>query len=60
MARRMGQMAIVNRATRITGAKEVIVDAAFGFAFNQSSSGGRKPPIVVRDVRVQKNDTGKI
>ena len=53
-------MAMVNSATRMTGAREVMVEAAFGFAFSQSSSCGMKPPMVVSDVRVQKNDTGKI
>lgn len=59
-ASRMGQMAMVRSATKMTGAREVIVDAAFGLAFNHFSNGGRKPPIVVSDVRVQKKDTGKI
>lgn len=60
IASKMGQIAMVSNATRMTGARDVMVDAAFGFAFSQSSSCGIKPPMVVKDVRVQKNDTGKI
>lgn len=56
----MGQIAIVNSATRMTGAKEVIVDAAFGLASSHCCRSGIKPPMVVRDVRVQKKETGKI
>jgi hypothetical protein len=56
----MGQMAIVSNAVKITGAREVIVVAEFGLASNHFWRGGRTLPIELRDVRVQKNDTGKI
>jgi hypothetical protein len=60
MTSRMGHIAIVNRATRITGAREVMADAESGFASNQDLSCGRKPAMLVRDVKAQKRDTGKI
>jgi hypothetical protein len=48
------------RATRMTGASEVMADAALGFALSQSAKGGRKPAMLVRLVRVQKIEMGKI
>lgn len=59
-ASKMGQMAIVSSATRITGANDVMVEAAFGLASSQACNAGMKPPIVVREVSVQKKETGKI
>lgn len=44
----------------MTGARDVIEDAAFGFLSSHCLSGGRKPPILSREVREQNNDTGKI
>ena len=57
---RMGQIAIVSRAIRMTGAREVIDLAALGLASSHVLSGARNLPIVSKDVRVQKNETGKI
>jgi hypothetical protein len=44
----------------MTGARDVMEDAAFGFLSSHCLSGGRKPPILSREVREQNNDTGKI
>jgi hypothetical protein len=60
MTSKMGQMAIVSRATRITGTREVIADAAFGFASSQSRNCGKKPAMLVKDVNAQSRETGKI
>jgi hypothetical protein len=38
----------------------VMADAALGFALSQSAKGGRKPAMLVRLVRVQKIEMGKI
>jgi hypothetical protein len=51
---------MVKSATRMTGASEVMDDTAFGFASSHFLSAGTKSPIVVRDVKVQKKETGKI
>ena len=58
--RRIGQIAIVSRATKMTGARDVIVSAEFGFAASHFWRGGRKPPILDREVKEQKSPTGKI
>ena len=43
MSSKIGQIQIVRRATRITGARDVIADAALGWAFRKSCSGFMKP-----------------
>lgn len=44
----------------MTGASEVMADAALGLALSQSAKGGRNPAMLVRLVRVQKIEMGKI
>jgi hypothetical protein len=53
-------MAIVSKATKMTGARDVIVVAELGFASSHFRRGGRKPPILDKEVREQKSPTGKI
>jgi hypothetical protein len=60
MSNNSGQMQSVSSATKMTGASEVIADAALGFALSQFAREGMKPAILVRLVRVQKREIGKI
>lgn len=60
MTNKIGQMVIVKRATSMTGANEVIADAAFGLLSNHALSGGKNPAILDKDVKAQSNETGKI
>jgi hypothetical protein len=60
MAKRMGQIDIVRRATRMTGAKDDMAEDALGLASSQLCKAGMNSAIPVRVVKVQKKDTGKI
>jgi hypothetical protein len=57
---KIGQIAIVKSATRMTGASDVMAEAAFGFASSQRLNCGRNPAMLVNDVKAQSSDTGKI
>lgn len=57
---RIGHIAIVSKATKMTGARDVIVVAEFGFASSHLRRGGRNPPMFDKEVREQKSPTGKI
>ena len=43
---KMGQMAIVSNATRMTGARDVMALDAFGFFASQLANGGMKSAIL--------------
>jgi len=51
---------MVRRATRITGASDVIADAVFGWALRNFCNGLMKPEMLFRLVNAQSSDTGKI
>lgn len=53
-------MAIVRSATRMTGASDVMTEAAFGCALRKLCRGLMNPAILVKLVKAQSNDTGKI
>lgn len=60
MSSRIGQIDSVSDATKTTGPSEVIVDAASGCASIQDLREGMKSAMLVKDVRAQNRDTGKI
>ncbi len=58
--KRIGHIQMVRRATRITGASDVIADAVFGWALRNFCNGLMKPEMLFRLVNAQSSDTGKI
>ena len=60
MSSRIGQMQIVSRATRMTGASDVMADDALGWALRKFCSGLMKPAMLVKLVKAQNRETGKI
>lgn len=59
-ANKIGQMAMVSRATRMTGANDDIAEDALGFESSHFCRDGMNSAIPVRVVKVQKKETGKI
>ena len=55
---KMGQIEIVSKATRMTGASDVIALEALGFFASQFASGGRNSAIFESEVSAQKRETG--
>lgn len=56
----MGHIASVSSATKMTGAREVMAEAALGLLSRNALRGFMKPAMFVRDARAQRRETGNI
>lgn len=57
---KIGHIASVSNATKMTGAREVMAEAAFGLLDRNVWRGFMKPAMFVRDARAQRRETGNI
>lgn len=57
---KMGHIASVSSATKMTGAREVMAEAALGLLSRNALRGFMKPAMFVRDARAQRRETGNI
>lgn len=57
---KIGHMASVSKATKMTGAREVRAEAALGLLDRNAWRGFMKPAMFVRDARAHRRETGNI
>lgn len=57
---KIGHIASVSNATKMTGAREVRAEAALGLLERNVCRGFMKPAMFVRDARAHKRETGNI